>query len=140
MATTHQSPQKTPAAERRARIQKLLAEQQVVSIPELAGLFGVSEMTIRRDLDHLERNGVVRRTHGGALAAERMVFEFDFQARRRANRRAKQAIARRARKLIQPGQRLIIDTGTTSLELAILLRNAEDLTVITPSLAVASQL
>lgn len=131
---------KVPVGQRRARIRELLAEKQAVSIPDLAAMFGVSEMTVRRDLDHLERGGVVRRTHGGALAAERMVFEFDFQARRHANRRAKQAIARRARRLIEPGARIILDTGTTSLELAVLLRDAEDLTVITPSLAVASQL
>jgi DeoR/GlpR family transcriptional regulator of sugar metabolism len=53
---------------------------------------------------------------------------------------AKRAIAAEARKLIQPGQRLILDTGTTTLELAALLVDGEDLTVITPSLAVASEL
>ncbi|HNX26875.1 MAG TPA: DeoR/GlpR family DNA-binding transcription regulator [Phycisphaerae bacterium] len=134
---------KIPAARRRELISQKLADSQSVSIPELAASFGVSEMTVRRDLDSLEAIGKVHRTHGGATMAERMAFEFNFVARRQANRRAKQAIAREALKLIKSGMRIIIDTGTTSLELAHLLRHfdsAGQLTVITPSLAVASEL
>jgi DeoR/GlpR family transcriptional regulator of sugar metabolism len=112
----------------------------MVGIDELAGELGVSEMTIRRDLDKLQAGGQVRRVHGGAEPAERMIFEFDFVARRQAHRPAKRAIAAAARSLIEPGQRIIIDTGTTTLELAHLLRDATDLTVLTPSLAVASEL
>ncbi|HAU38971.1 MAG TPA: DeoR/GlpR transcriptional regulator, partial [Phycisphaerales bacterium] len=125
---------------RREEIQRILQSRQQVSISQLARRFGVSEMTIRRDLDQLESQGRVRRTHGGALPAERMVFEFDFVARRQANRPAKQAIAAEAVKHVRPGHRLILDTGTTTLELARLLKPIEDLTVITPSLAVASEL
>ncbi|HOF17678.1 MAG TPA: DeoR/GlpR family DNA-binding transcription regulator [Phycisphaerae bacterium] len=125
---------------RREEIQRILQSRQQVSISQLARRFGVSEMTIRRDLDQLESQGRVRRTHGGALPAERMVFEFDFVARRQANRPAKQAIAAEAVKRVHPGHRLILDTGTTTLELARLLKPIEDLTVITPSLAVASEL
>jgi DeoR/GlpR family transcriptional regulator of sugar metabolism len=88
----------------------------------------------------LEENGQVRRTHGGATPAERKIFEFDFAAHRQANRRAKQAIARAAVKLVKPGSRLIIDAGTTTLELAHLMRDITNLTVVTPSLAVASEL
>ena len=127
-------------AQRQAKILGLFRDVQEVSIPNLSERFGVSEMTIRRDLDKLQRSGAVRRTHGGAIPAERMVFEFDFVARRQANRRAKRAIARRALELIEPPQRLILDTGTTTLELAHLLKDMRDLTVITPSLAVASEL
>ena len=129
-----------PAAARQARIRELLNERQTVSIPELARTFGVSEMTVRRDLAALARGGQVRRTHGGAMAAEKMVFEFNFRARRQAHRDAKRAIAREAAKLIKPGQTIILDTGTTTLELAALLKDSRDLTVITPSLAVASEL
>jgi DeoR/GlpR family transcriptional regulator of sugar metabolism len=69
-----------------------------------------------------------------------MIFKFGFSARRQSNRKAKQAIAKEAYKLVQRGKRVILDTGTTTLELAYLLRDLEDLTVITPSLAVASVL
>ena len=127
-------------AQRQAAIGEILQSRQEVSILELAEMFGVSQMTVRRDLDKLEQAGRVRRTHGGAMPAERMVFEFDFVNRRQANRRAKRAIAREALNRVQPGHRIILDTGTTTLELAHLLREHDDLTVITPSLAVASQL
>lgn len=131
---------KKSVAQRQSEILEVLEEQGEVSIPDLADEFGVSEMTIRRDLDRLDEVGRVRRTHGGAVPAERMVFEFDFAARRRANRSAKQAIAQKAEELIEDGQRIIIDTGTTTLELAHLLKGRSELTVITPSLAVASEL
>jgi len=132
--------EKISVSVRQLKIRKLLQEQQSVSIRELSRLLGVSEMTIRRDLAKLERGGEVRRTHGGAVIAERMAFEFDFAARRMANRAAKQAIAARAVRFIRPGHRIILDTGTTTLELAYLLKDFQDLTVITPSLAVASVL
>jgi DeoR/GlpR family transcriptional regulator of sugar metabolism len=128
------------ATKRQSAISEILSLGDEVAIGELARQFDVSEMTIRRDLDHLAEIGLVRRTHGGAIPAERMVFEFDFASRRQANRAAKRAIAAEAARLIKPGLRLILDTGTTTLELAHLLRDFEDLTVITPSLAVASEL
>jgi len=131
---------KTLASARQTQIRTMLKEDKQVSIPELAAQFSVSAMTIRRDLDKLARDGQVRRTHGGAMPAERMVFEFDFASRRQAHRLQKQAIAQEALKLIQPGQRLILDTGTTTLELAYALKDFQDITVITPSLAVASVL
>ena len=129
-----------PAADRLAKIRELLAQRPSVSISELAKLFKVTEMTIHRDLAKLEQVNQIRKTHGGAVAAERMIFEFDFAARRQANLKAKQGIAREAVKLIQPGSRLILDTGTTTLELAYLLKEFQNITVITPSLAVASVL
>lgn len=121
-------------------IGKILQERKEVSISELAERFRVSEMTIRRDLDKLAKSGQVRRTHGGAISTDRMMFEFDFFAQRQTNSQAKQAIAAEAIKFIRPGTRLIIDAGTTTLELACLLKDFKDLTVITPSLEVGSVL
>jgi DeoR/GlpR family transcriptional regulator of sugar metabolism len=109
-------------------------------VGRLARLFGVSGMTIRRDLAALEAKAHVQRTHGGAVLSERMILEFDYRNRREVNRAAKRAIAVEARRLVKPGLRLILDNGTTSLELAALFNDAEDLTVVTPSLAVASEL
>ena len=136
--TTHLT---KPSAEiRQAKIRQLLQGEQQVSIRQLAKMFGVSEMTARRDLEKLESECQVRRTRGGATMAERMEFEFDFARRRQANLKAKQAIAAEALKLVQPSQNIILDTGTTTLELAYLLRGCQDITIITPSLAVASVL
>jgi DeoR/GlpR family transcriptional regulator of sugar metabolism len=129
-----------PSAARQAQIRDRFAERPGVSVSELAKEFDVSEMTIRRDLTSLEGRALIQRTHGGAMLTERMMLEFDYRDRREVNRAAKLAIAREARKLINPGDRLILDTGTTTLELATLLRDGENLTVITPSLAVASEL
>lgn len=67
---------------RLARIRELLMHNKQVSISRLAKEFCVSEMTIRRDLDKLEDDGKVRRIHGGAVPAERMLFEFNFHNQR----------------------------------------------------------
>lgn len=131
---------KLPSAARQARIRERLAAAPGVSITALAAELRVSDMTVRRDLAVLEGQAQVQRTHGGAVLTERMILEFDYRDRRELNGAAKRAIAAEARKLITSGQRVILDTGTTTLELAALLRDASDLTVITPSLAVASEL
>ena len=129
-----------PSAARQLKIRERFAGQPGVSISKLARDFDVSEMTIRRDLVALEGKAHIQRTHGGAVLTERMMLEFDYRDRRGRNQRVKCAIAAAARKLVRPGQRLILDTGTTTLELAALLNDGENLTVITPSLAVASEL
>jgi DeoR family transcriptional regulator of aga operon len=131
---------KFTSAARQAHIRERLSGRSGVSISELAREFGVSEMTVRRDLASLEQQAQVQRTHGGAMLTERMILEFNYRAQREKNRALKRAIAAEARKLVKPGQRLILDNGTTTLELATLLGDAENLTVITPSLAVASEL
>lgn len=132
--------QKSTSQERQNAIRLMMEADIMFSVSGLAKKFSVSEMTIHRDLNKLQEQGHITRTHGGVLPAERMEFEFDFTARRSANRKAKEAIAKRVVELISPGDKIILDTGTTTLELAFLLKDFEDLTVITPSLAVASVL
>jgi DeoR/GlpR family transcriptional regulator of sugar metabolism len=129
-----------PGEARRLAIRRRLARSSAVSISALAARFRVSEMTIRRDLASLEGSADVKRTHGGAVVAERMVFEFNYQKRQRERLKEKRAIAAAARQLVEPGQRVILDTGTTTLQLAVLLKDCEGVTIITPSLAVASAL
>lgn len=131
---------KLPSAARQRQIRGRLAARPGVAVADLARELGVSGMTIRRDLAALVARAEVERTHGGAVLKERMLLEFGYRDRREANRPAKRAIAAAARRLVRPGDRLILDNGTTALELAALLRDGERLTVITPSLAVASEL
>ncbi len=126
--------------QREKRLRDVLRVREEASVSVLAEELGVSEMTLRRDLDRLEAAGYVRRTHGGAVAAERIGFEFDFVARRQSNQKAKRAIAEAALKLIEPGLVILLDAGTTALELACLLRGVSNLVVVTPSLAVAAEL
>jgi DeoR/GlpR family transcriptional regulator of sugar metabolism len=129
-----------PSAARQSQMRELFARQPSASISDLARKFGVSDMTVRRDLAVLEKHSHIQRTHGGAMLTERMVLEFDYRERRAVNHAEKRAIALEARRLVQPGQRLILDSGTTTFEFATLLKDATDLTVITSSLAVASEL
>ena len=131
---------KTSFEQRKLYVLGLLKNGKPLVVAELAKKFNVSEMTVHRDLNKLQQQGQIERTYGGAMPAERMEFEFDFASRRASNHKAKKSIAEEALKLIQPGQRIILDNGTTTLELAYLLKDYKDLTVITPSLAVASVL
>lgn len=129
-----------PSAARQSAIRARLAVRPGATVAELARRFAVSEMTIRRDLAALAARSDIQRTHGGAVLTERMVLEFDYRDRLAQNHAAKSAIATAARRLVRPGHRILLDTGTTALALATLLRDGENLTVITPSLAAASEL
>ncbi len=97
-------------------------------------------MTVRRDLQSLAAQGKVIRTHGGAAMADRISFEFDFLNRVRRNQPAKKAIAAAAAAQIRDGESVMLDSGTTTLELARLLRGRPRLTIITSSLPIAAQL
>lgn len=119
--------------------QQLTADGEVF-IAKLAKRFGVSEMTVRRDIDMLEEQGEVMRTHGGAASAKRLTFEFTFRANQQKNLDAKRAIAAAAMKHISDGQVVLLDTGTTTLELARLIAAQRKVTVITTSLAIVSEL
>jgi DeoR/GlpR family transcriptional regulator of sugar metabolism len=108
----------------------------------LAERLGVSAMTIRRDLSALERAGTVRRTRGGVLVQARRValVEPPFRQRQSVNSAAKRSIARAAAALVEPGDTIGIDVGSTTLELCPLLADVSPLHVITSSLPVASGL
>lgn len=128
------------AAGRLPELQALLAERGEVSIAELAGRFEVSEMTIRRDLEALEEQGTARRVRGGAIATVSRGYEPPFATREAVEPGAKRAIATAAAAYLRDGETAIVDVGTTTLELAKLLRGRRGITVVTPSLPVASVL
>jgi DeoR/GlpR family transcriptional regulator of sugar metabolism len=97
-------------------------------------------MTVRRDLDRLVAEGRLERCHGGASATRMVRLEFAVAEKAGQQAAEKAAIARAAAGLVGPGQRLIIDVGTTTLALARELRARQGLAVVTPSLAVVSLL
>lgn len=109
-------------------------------IDQLAQELGVSEMTIRRDLQALAEEGKVIRTHGGATLGERVSFEFEFLKKAEQNQAAKEAIAKCAVTKVEEGQSVLLDSGTTTLALANELRSKQKLTVVTTSLPIASRL
>ena len=125
---------------RQDQICEWIALRGECSIEGLVKRFGVSGMTVRRDLQALADRGKVIRTHGGAAMAERVSFEFEFLNRVREHQAAKQQIAVAAAAEIEDGQSVMLDSGTTTLELAKQLRSKRRLTVITTSLPIAAQL
>ena len=129
----------TPQA-RHTRILELLTTQGEAQVAELALSLGVSDMTIRRDLDALALAGKVLRTHGGAALSGRVVFDFQFMQRTQEQEGAKQHIAKIAASLIKDGQSILLDSGTTTLAVARALKVRKGLTIITTSLPIASEL
>jgi len=125
---------------RQERICAMLGARGQCSVEEFAAALGVSGMTVRRDLQSLAMAGKVIRTHGGAAMAGRISFEFDFLKRVRQNEAAKAAIGAAAAGLVADGQSVLLDSGTTTLALARCLHGKQNLTVITTSLPLASQL
>lgn len=130
--------------ERRSKIQALLARETTVSISELAENFGTSEMTIRRDLDELENRGVCQRIHGGAMALRVMEYRNpvypSYWQRERCQVKEKVAIGRAAAALVQPGDVVAVDSGSTAAYMAHALRTSDPCTVITNSIRVLDQL
>ena len=126
---------------RQTKILELLESNERVSIADIRETFDVSEMTIRRDLALLEQLGYLTRTHGGVIARNRLFLENSFPQREKEHIAEKKAIARRAVQIVQPGENVILDTGTTTLYIAReLVKLDMALTVATTSLAVASAL
>jgi DeoR family transcriptional regulator, fructose operon transcriptional repressor len=110
------------------------------SVFTLAQQLEVSEMTIRRDLNDLEREGLVRRVYGGAVSARGRGYEPALIIRAREHAEAKRAIGERAARLVADGDSIALDVGSTTFELARSLLGRHNLTVITPSLEIANLL
>ena len=125
------------ATERRAAILELLGSRGAVQVSALSDAFGVSKVTIRSDLDALEQAGRLRRTHGGAVPLSRAVTVSVQDRRVNVNVEAKRAIARRALSLVEDGDSLLLDSGTTALELARVLTERSGLTIVTNDLTIA---
>ncbi|MEO3753140.1 DeoR/GlpR family DNA-binding transcription regulator [Streptomyces sp. B6B3] len=120
---------------RRDVILRMLGESERLEVAELTRHLGVSGMTIRRDLDELQQDGVLRRVHGGAVRRERSPFEI----RRVARAEEKRRIAARAAALVADGDSVGIDTGTTAHSVARALRGKRDLVVVTNSIHAAGE-
>lgn len=123
--------------ERRNQLLELVRRSGFASLPELAEELGVSESTVRRDLDYLEETGSAKRTHGGVFYTGSSPQLPHFEERQPAQWELKKAIARKAAELITPGDTLLLDGGTTTYEVARLLVG-KPLQVVTNSLPVAN--
>ena len=125
------------AEERKLRIIDIINKNKKVTVSELVHLFNVSSATIRSDLRELNDKGQIIRTHGGAIIETGASFEPDTEQKRDLNLAAKQQIARIAIELINDGDTIIFDTGTTTLELAKLLNQRRRVTAVTNDLEIA---
>lgn len=129
------------AVQRRARIQEVLERDGTVRVSDLVEMLGVSDMTIRRDLDIMQREGLLEKVHGGAtVRAEPATAEPGFAAKSARRLAEKEAIAVRAAQQVRPGSAIAISAGTTTHAFARHLVNVPGLTVVTNSIWVADEL
>jgi DeoR/GlpR family transcriptional regulator of sugar metabolism len=128
------------AAERRRRIAESLRSRGVVSVTEMAETLGTSEITLRRDLRVMAEEGLLVRTHGGAVVSAGLAHEPTYSEKANQAAAEKAAIARLAVGMIRPGDSILLGPGTTTLALAHLLVDFPELTVVTNSLLVAQAL
>ncbi len=126
-------------ADRRRMITELVAARGSMRVAELGGILGVSEVTIRNDLELLAHEGLLVRDHGGAIARTHTALSVAFDQRARLNLEAKQRIGLAAAALVRPGDTIMLDCGSTLMEMAKRLPNLAPLTIITNGLNVGIQ-
>lgn len=126
-------------AERRRKIVELVNERLSIRVSELSDIFSVTEETIRRDLEKLEQDQLLSRSHGGAVSIEKEATDVPFVVREITNSDEKKAIAAEAVKWIEPGEQIVLDASTTAWYMAQELPDMP-LTVITNSIKVALEL
>lgn len=125
---------------RRSELLQSLEERGSVSVVDEAERFQVSPMTVRRDLLDLEKAGLARRVHGGAVIGRGRSFEPPYLVRQNEASEAKSRIARTTAGLIAESDSIAIDTGSTALEVARMLKGRRNITVVTPAMRVAQAL
>jgi DeoR family fructose operon transcriptional repressor len=130
----------TLAPQRREHIRLLVRESGIARVEDLRRELKVSVATVRRDLEVLEEEGLLRRVHGGAVSMESRLEEAVFDDKTNQFSIEKRAIAEKAYKLIGQEESLYLDGGSTTLCLARLLKERNDLTVVTNSLRAAAEL
>lgn len=128
------------AVERRNLILEKLQDERKVVVSELSTLFSVSEETIRRDLDKLDKEGLATKSYGGAVLNENTGLDMPFNVRKKRNIQGKQVIAGLVSSLVQEGEHLMVDSSTTGVAIVKALKARKRLTVITSSIEVLAEL
>ena len=124
--------------ERQRAILEMIAKNGRVTISEICKAFNISEMTARRDLRELDRQGSLRRVHGGAISSLGRSYEPPYAMRSTQAVEAKQTIGSKAAEMVLDGDSIALDVGTTTMEVARALPGKRNLTIITASLSIAS--
>jgi DeoR/GlpR family transcriptional regulator of sugar metabolism len=136
----NRSASKNFAPQRLDHLRSLIRDSGALRLEELCRQLGVSPATVRRDLDQLERSGAIRRVHGGAVSVESRLDEPLFDDKTSLAAREKRRIAEAALSFVGPDETIYLDGGSTVLELARLLRERTNVTVVTNSLRAAHEL
>ena len=127
--------------ERRRAILEAVNSDGTVLVRDLAQRFGTSQITIRKDLEILHSQGRVHRTHGGALTVESgAILDPTLRDKEKLHRKEKARIAEAAARMIEEGQSILLDSGTTTSAIARALRGFSQLTVITNAVNIAAEL
>ena len=128
------------AVERRQRILQEIRQKRAVKVSELSKLLSTSEMTIRRDLDRLNKEGLIQRIFGGVVSAERTTFEPTLFERDSLNVEEKKRIGVAAASMIDERDTIFLSPGTTTMQIVGNLVNKRNITVVTNSLRHACEL
>lgn len=123
--------------ERRQKIVLMTEENGKVNVKDLAKIFDISEVSIRHDLNELGKRGLVVRSRGGAIACDKLAKELSVKDKHNENYAVKVLLAKAVASLVDDGDSLIIDSGTTTEEVAKALTNKQGLTVMTNGLNIA---
>jgi DeoR family transcriptional regulator of aga operon len=126
--------------ERHSKILELIDQRGRVEVGELSRLFKISAVTIRNDLKDLHKRGLVRRAHGGAVGIERISVDSSLQVKATLHDAEKQRIGAAAAALINDGDTVILDSGTTTQHISKQIKDRKELTVITNGINVATEL
>ena len=128
------------AIERRREIIARLTADGKVLVSELAKEFGVTEETIRRDLERLDKDGVASKTYGGAVSKQSAALDLPYNVRESVNVEQKQQLAEKLAMLIRDGDRLMVDSSSTALYVIKRIKSKKNLTIITNSVKILLEL
>lgn len=128
------------AIERRNKILEILQKESRVVVSDLSGLFKVTEETIRRDLEKLEKEGYAKKTYGGAILNESSNVDLPYTVRKKANVANKQYIAEIISSMIEDGDHIMMDASSTAVFIAKHLKSKKNLTLITNSIEILLEL
>ncbi|MBM3700163.1 MAG: DeoR/GlpR transcriptional regulator [Actinobacteria bacterium] len=125
---------------RRQEIRGLIQQEKSVSVEKIADVFGISVITVRRDLEKLDELGYISKVHGGAIVKDSFTYEPVFETQKNLYREEKLRIAKEASKRINDGDSIIIESGSTCLALVSLLGDKKNLKISTAGVSVANEL
>lgn len=126
--------------ERRNKVLEILKRDGRVLVSDLSAMFGVTEETIRRDLEKLDKEGIAKKTYGGAIIAEDANIDLPYIVRKESNVKGKEYIAEVISSMIHDGDHIMLDASSTAVFIAKSLKNKKNLTVITNSIEILIEL